>query len=96
MTREEAIKLLMSCCNCDCCDTAKATRVAIKALEAQGWIPTKERLPDENGWYIITYRDFLTKEKKVNPAMFFDKFEGFDVIAWMPLPEVYRGDRDDK
>lgn len=54
MTREEAIKLLMMC-NCDGCDMAKAARVAIKALEAQGWIPTKERLPDKSGWYIVTW-----------------------------------------
>lgn len=52
------------------------------------WIPCSERLPEERGFYLTT-----TKDK----AVYCDHWneDNFDrtemVIAWMPLPEAYRG-----
>lgn len=69
------------------------------------WIPCSERLPEENGQYLIT-----VKYKHVNDSYedvyaehgeWFDgKWDMFcfghcgeveDIIAWMPLPEPYKG-----
>lgn len=55
---------------------------------AQQWIPCSERLPEERGFYLTT-----TKDK----AVYCDHWneDNFDrtemVIAWMPLPEPYKG-----
>ena len=85
------------------CEKAEqeAFDMAIEALQAdavQGWIPVSERLPSDGGNYLITVEDlrlghigehtvtmadFYAKEKKWNSAV--------DVIAWMPLPETYKG-----
>ena len=52
------------------------------------WIPVSERLPEERGFYLTT-----TKDKAVYCDYWnednFDRTEM--VIAWMPLPEPYRG-----
>ena len=52
------------------------------------WIPCGERLPEERGFYLTT-----TKDKAVYCDYWnednFDRTEM--VIAWMPLPEAYRG-----
>ena len=57
------------------------------------WIPCSERLPEERGFYLTT-----TKDK----AVYCDHWneDNFDrtemVIAWMPLPEPYRGGDEDE
>lgn len=52
------------------------------------WIPCSEGLPEERGFYLTT-----TKDKAVYCDYWnednFDRTEM--VIAWMPLPEAYRG-----
>ena len=54
----------------------------------QHWIPCGERLPEERGFYLTT-----TKDKAVYCDYWnednFDRTEM--VIAWMPLPEPYKG-----
>lgn len=119
MTREEAINVLKteSCDGCfwggdspvNCfvgnCELKYATDMAIEALEAQGWIPTKERMPDESGWYIVTWEDMSKTSRRLSTAKFikpnrgvgrFEHYEWSGIIAWMPFPEVYRGDRDEE
>lgn len=62
-------------------------------LSAQHWIPVSERLPKENGWYIVTYDNVIyTKKREIKSgvSMFFEKFES-NVIAWMPLPKPFKG-----
>ena len=69
------------------------------------WIPCSERLPDKSGEYLITGLhhggDKLTEELWIQVDQF-DK-DGSDnpyqwwhfdekVIAWMPLPEPYKGE----
>ena len=80
-----------------------------------GWIPCSERLPEESGYYLVTYHDwsdgnFLPKyddtyvrrlhyqisEHFVGwnyPKNVDDRAENDchkEVIAWQPLPEVYK------
>lgn len=70
------------------------------------WIPCKERLPKEKGDYIVAWlpkdRKILLNDKKCfiefcsfNGEKWCDDIpqsgkKGFDVLAWMPLPELYR------
>ena len=66
------------------------------------WIPTSERLPDENGQYLITvkyapvdgYDDIYTEhgewtDGKWDMFMFGHCGEVESILAWMPLPEPY-------
>lgn len=81
-----------------------------------GWIPVTERLPKENGMYLVT----MTEKAKAEELGFdLDEIEvskmrynsnGWqlprhipswinevvkdEVIAWMPLPEPYKGEND--
>ena len=61
------------------------------AQPEQRWIPCSERWPEERGFYLTT-----TKDK----AVYCDYWneDNFDrtelVIAWMPLPEPYKGRKD--
>ena len=67
----------------------------------QKWIPCSDRLPDKDGRYLIYYdygciecldyadgwncrRDYLSGE-------IYRDYESHSVVAWMPLPEPYKG-----
>lgn len=67
----------------------------------QRWIPVSERLPEKSGEYWCTFRgtnltgsDYYTTE--ADAKKLFDDPEEYigwrsqNVIAWMPLPTVYR------
>lgn len=80
----------------------------IKALPSTDrlteWIPCSERLPKKNGEYIASLED------SVYPwASFFNgkwfmlslngiarEFGEYEVIAWMPMPEPYKAESEDK
>ena len=55
------------------------------------WIPCSERLPEKDGYYLTTtcyrqvYVDYWNEDH-------FDRTEA--VIAWMPLPEPYKGGQE--
>ena len=58
------------------------------------WIPVTERLPETTGEYLVTKREMYTHRLIVDIAMYFvnDRWHKADpVIAWMPLPEPYKG-----
>ena len=64
----------------------------------QKWIPVSERLPDDGkevlmslawGVDIGEYRDGEWRSEWIN------HYDDDNVIAWMPLPEPYKGDEDD-
>lgn len=76
----------------------------IKALEQEPrWIPVSERLPEKQDCYLVT-----TKWKgnysgdvyiETNMAVYREKqkeWDCVDVIAWMPLPEPYKAESEDK
>jgi len=73
--------------------------MAISALEKQErdrWIPVTERLPEENGRYIICYEDATTFLDYFNGKWFFPLGkhamaceETGTIVAWRPLPEPY-------
>ena len=64
---------------------------------ADRWIPCSERLPNEDGFYLVTITD---GEQIAVCKMPFVEFEWKDnwfddeVIAWMPLPSAYQREGD--
>ena len=60
---------------------------------SNGWIPTTERLPDQRE-FIESYvrSDKATTLYYSQTGVWFDEQgEPYKVVAWMPLPEVFRG-----
>lgn len=60
-----------------------------------GWIPCSERLPKNDGYYLITLSDnsldVAYYEIGTNLSQWHcGAFEDGRVIAWMPLPEPYK------
>lgn len=66
----------------------------------QGWVPCSERLPEKNGWYLITIRGYETVTDvslySADGSAWGDVSTKQKVIAWMPLPDPYKGGSDDK
>lgn len=73
-------------------------------LNANKWIPTSERYPDEPGTYLVTENtwtlricNFCYSDRTHKPCWYYgwEKYTLPDafVIAWMPLPEPYEGER---
>lgn len=67
------------------------------AIEPQ-WIPCSERLPEEGGEYLVTAEDYTTEvivlSYDADASDWSDYFDNMydEVIAWMPLPEPYKGE----
>lgn len=73
---------------------------AIKNLpSAQQWIPCSERLPEESDTYIVSGQ-WSSGRASVGECYYstedryFDAAWNFDVKAWMPLPEPWKGESD--
>lgn len=66
-----------------------------------GWIPVDERLPEEDGFYLVSLNIATDiDEIKVSRAWFSENTKVFAeygkaVIAWMPLPEPYRPNKEE-
>ena len=66
----------------------------IKALpSAQQWIPCSERLPDQNGKYLVVGRQKAINILKFDGGRWYGKW---GVVAWMPLPDCYQGDENNE
>ena len=64
----------------------------IKFLKDKRWIPCSERLPEEDGQYLIS-----TCMNCIDTCFFYKDDDGYlwvdyeeSVIAWMPLPQPYK------
>lgn len=72
-----------------------AMMMAIKALEQQPrWIPVYEKLPEQEGWYLISLGDKTYGGADVDMYCKGWVKYGTHVIAWMPLPEPYEESED--
>lgn len=60
------------------------------------WIPCSERLPEEEGIYLVTATNYIfdTEEIAVGTCYFNTEY-GFSnnrkILAWMPLPDPWKG-----
>ena len=65
------------------------------AQPEQQWIPVSERLPEKNGRYLVSNTKWGANEVDWN-IFYKEPKEGWlweeGVIAWMPLPEPYKGE----
>lgn len=90
MTNQEAIANLNHIYGFLSPNIQRSLDVAFKAMERQKgeWILVSERLPEEEGDYLITpYRYNVTIDHFVNGKfVFFNN----NAIAWQPLPEPYK------
>ena len=81
---------------------AKHIRATHNSSESpNSWIPCSESLPEEKGEYLVTYHPCYWDNVQQDIKVGIDSFRGKTswakkkhqrVIAWMPLPEPYKGD----
>jgi hypothetical protein len=100
MTNEEAIKEIQDASDYevrhgdiehhheDIMRRVEAFEQAVNALQkCKTWIPVSERLPEENGGYLVT-----VKRGYVTTALWLGDAEKWSAVtAWMPLPKPYKG-----
>lgn len=79
----------------------------IDMIYNEKWIPCSERLPETIGEYLITALSNPHKNRIVSAGYYHSRFKEFgtykvdgswekwDVIAWMPLPEPWKGADDE-
>lgn len=120
MTREEKIAILKDIIDGEIIHSQVRKDVgiwAIRALEQTRWIPVSERLPDENGRYIVFMNtkvfsirilhfaknlNEISLDFKSKKAGWYDYdseygfFERTEVEAWMPLPQPYKVEKENK
>jgi hypothetical protein len=104
MNNQEAIMRLRECIE-DCTsgedDVYKeafgAAIVSLETQQADMWVSVSERLPDENGYYLIQQEcmmeymrvaRYTTESQKFRTAEVKCYYE--DVIAWQPLPKPWK------
>ena len=66
--------------------------LAIECIEKQSktdWIPCEERLPSENGWYLVTNTLGVVQQQYWG-ANHWNKLRDESVIAWTFLPQPYK------
>ena len=82
-----------------------ADHLIANGVTVQQWIPVTERLPEEDGWYLV-YTTPNREHKSINKARFCKGFEWdnftprwcgagghwANVTHWMPLPEPPKGE----
>jgi len=119
MSNEQAVQILIPMRNMMCdrygCPVSDAVFALDKAIEAlsadrpQGWIPCSERVPNENGDYLVTLENgvvkilgYSTTQRTTYPKGFYHIKDGFSwrqiqnpVVAWMPLPKMWEGADDE-
>lgn len=60
--------------------------------ESARWIPVKERMPEEEGGYLVTFE--LPSGTRYSGILYYTERLRFDddyVVAWMPMPEPWEG-----
>ena len=68
-------------------------KYAIEQLpSAQQWIPCSERLPERNGYYLVTGRQGAVNKRLYQDGYWYGNWA---IIAWMPLPEPWRGENNE-
>ena len=82
------------CPHCEHCDVDDDT-LAIKTLEQTSWIPCSERLPEDGQKVLVTTRSDNILDANVDTCIFYhaSAFWKHYVIAWMPLPQPYKEEK---
>lgn len=95
MTREETIGTLENAKHFTYGDEKfnDAFDSAINYLKEAMWIPVTERLPEEDGRYLCTYKNDAYGDGICIDFGLYEDGEWYvsGAIAWMPLPKPYEG-----
>lgn len=80
------------------CEPSTVEIADVREVISSLWIPVAERLPEKTGWYFLTcINQFGHKICRVAHYDYDDwtdsKGFGVQVLAWMPVPEPYKGDK---
>lgn len=82
----------VACCGLIDLDVLKIMIDDLPAINAVSWIPCKEKLPEPTQEVLVTGTSGCVYTSRIVHG----EFEyGGNVIAWMPLPEPYVGERKD-
>jgi hypothetical protein len=77
----------------------EAFEMAIKALEQTRWISVSDRLPGKPDYYLVTLGDESSPDRDVDISAYFGNDWDWrpidEILAWMPLPEPWKGDTDE-
>ena len=77
------------------CESLDEQETVSKMLgRLQGWIPVEERLPEKRDNYLCTVECAGYRHRIIghyNDPSWTNDCGGRKVIAWMPLPEPYKG-----
>ena len=95
MTIDEAIKELKEMRTDPWTDSRQmqAIKLAIEALKRyKGWIPVNDRLPAEGSHILVCCGDGYIGTDDYYSYGFDDCKD--EVVAWMPLPEQYKGEQE--
>lgn len=75
----------------------------IAGLSADDWIPCSERLPEETGYYLVQLSKKLPNEDYADRVVVLYNAEEKEfmcykklIVAWQPLPEPYRGGKENE
>lgn len=68
-------------------------KLSLENKTSDKWIPCSERLPKQNEHIIGTFKNINEGSNLVFGVNFYHDLlnEPMPLIAWMPLPEIYRG-----
>ena len=75
-----------------------AVRNAFKELEEPHWIPCSERLPKDEGFYLVTLGYKHGAETNIrffkieNGEGYWSKWGNENITAWMPMPAPWKGE----
>lgn len=72
-------------------------------IEVPQWIPCSERLPSSDGMFLVTVKSrsgkkidlcHFNKNAKLDSNKWGGQYYNRNVIAWMPLPSVWKGENN--
>ena len=89
-------------------DTEKEAVEILQELvdKVNEWIPVEERLPKEHEIVLVTYLEYISNTKQLCEIAYINEYRTWSwyfngtvvrnkIIAWMPLPESYKGSDED-
>ena len=76
-----------------------ALQMAVETLEQTRWVPVSERLPEDKQQILISIawdnKVYEVRQGDIDSINYFKHFKRITSIAWMPLPDPYRGEEDE-